>query len=91
MARIGQSVTNTYTGDLPHGIWDILHNTWVSPIGISGDHARTYAREVALLASLGWISTVSPDGKTFGRTWHITAAGVTALTNKEHLWTSRQS
>lgn len=81
-----------YHGPLPGGLWDILQNIWVAPLGISGDHARTYAREVALLASMGWISTVSPDGRTFGRTWHITAAGVTALTNKEHLeWTPRPS
>lgn len=80
-----------YIGPLPEGIWDILQNIWVAPLGISGDRSRHYALEIGLLASMGWISTVSPDGRTFGRTWHITAAGVTALENKEHLWTSRQS
>lgn len=85
------SSSRIYTGELPAGIWSILENIWVAPIGISGDHSRTYAREIALLASIGWISTVSPDGKTFGRTWHITAAGFTALNNREHLeWTHRQ-
>jgi hypothetical protein len=41
------------------------------------------ANHVALLASLGWITSISTDGLSYGRKWFITAAGLTALQNKE--------
>lgn len=42
-------------------------------ITVSGDYARQYAAEVAVLACLGMISTW--NGATFGRRWRITARG----------------
>lgn len=50
---------------------------------VQGNFARAYAAEVALAASLGWITTVDPNGQAYGRVWHITVAGLTALNNKE--------
>jgi hypothetical protein len=46
---------------------------------VSSDFARQYALEVALLASIGWISVVSPDGRSHDRCWRVTARGYMAL------------
>lgn len=42
---------------------------------------------VALAASLGWLTTISPDGQTYTRQWRLTAAGLQALYQKEHFLT----
>lgn len=51
---------------------------------VSSNFAREYALEVALLASIGWISVVSPDGRAFDRCWRVTARGYMALKGKQH-------
>lgn len=43
--------------------------------------AREASTEVALAASMGWISTVSLDGAGYGRMWNVTAEGVAAYTH----------
>lgn len=46
---------------------------------VSSNFAREYALEVALLASIGWISVVTPDGTAHDRCWRVTARGYMAL------------
>lgn len=75
----------SYLGHLPEGLWDVLTVAWEANISIQGDFARSHASEVALAASLGWLSNISPDGLTFSRHWRITAPGLTAIKHKEFL------
>ena len=35
--------------------------------------------EVAFAASMGWISTIHPDGKSYDRAWHVTMEGLMAI------------
>lgn len=75
----------TYNGPYSDGLWGVL--TWAheGPFSVQSNFARSMAPEVALAASLGYISVVAPDGRTYTRSWYITAAGLTALSNKEHM------
>jgi hypothetical protein len=50
---------------------------------LQGDFSRALAPEVALAASLGFISTIDLDGKAYRKQWHITNAGLVALEHKE--------
>jgi len=50
-----------------------------------GNDARAFANEVALAASLGWISVVSPDGRKFNGFWTLTNAGLTALNHRAEM------
>ena len=72
------------TGPLPRGIWSVLRACHESPVAVQSDFARSHSWDLALAASQGWVSTVFPDGKTYGGRWFITAAGITALANKEN-------
>lgn len=47
------------------------------PLSVQSDLARAQAQWVAAAASLGYITTESPDG--FGRRWRLTADGIYAL------------
>lgn len=49
---------------------------------VSSNFAREYAAEIGLLASLGWISTVNWDGKTYSRIWRLTHNGHIALSTR---------
>lgn len=40
--------------------------------------ARTYADEIAVCASRGWLSVILPDGE-IGRHWRLTPAGLAYL------------
>ena len=77
----------SYSGPLPPAVWEVLTRAHTQGIAIQSNHARFYAVELALLASIGWVSTVSPDGRAYSTRWLITPAGITALTNKEHMST----
>jgi hypothetical protein len=66
-------------------VWDIVTVAWEVGIAVSSNMAREWSKEIALAASLGWISTVSLDGRTSHRVWNVTAEGVTALNHKEML------
>lgn len=74
---------NGYTGPLPQAIWEVVRCAWEDGIAVSSNVARELSAEVALAASLGWISTVSLDGRRHTRVWNVTAEGVTALNHKE--------
>lgn len=69
-----------YRGDYPEELWAVLQLAHDRYVSVQGDHARLYAPEVALAASLGWLSNIATDGSSYGSKWHITASGLTALT-----------
>lgn len=52
-------------------------------VAVQSNFARALSPQVALAASLGWITTVDPGGRTYSRIWRITVAGLTALNNKD--------
>ena len=74
-----------YTGPYPGDIWLVLDDAHQGGLYIQSDRARFRSHAVALAASLGWITTVSTDGRTYGGVWRITQAGLAALTHREHL------
>lgn len=77
--------TRGYHGDYPEPLFEILEAAHeVGGISIQSDLARAHALYVALAASIGWLSTVDPEGYQFGGRWRLTPAGLTALYNKEH-------
>lgn len=72
-----------YHGPLPPHIWLVATQAHEQGISVQSNFARAFAHEVALAASLGWITTVDPNGQAYGRIWRITVAGLTALNNKD--------
>ncbi len=73
-----------YSGDFPPELWTALvlaHTT--SGLAVQGDVARQLATAVALGASLGWLSTIAPNGKTYAKRWRISPAGLQALYHKD--------
>lgn len=83
--RLGRSRPNTgsgYTGTIPPDIWDTLRHVWSECPRCSSNFSREHAPEVAFLASLGWISTIAPDGLDYRRDWRVTAEGLFALEHR---------
>jgi hypothetical protein len=72
-----------YHGPLPEGVWVVATLSHHNGLAVQGNASRELAAEVALAASLGWITTVDPNGQAYGRIWRITVAGLTALHNKD--------
>ena len=68
-----------YRARIPQGVWDVMAHVWAHPITVSSNYARERAEWVALAASLGWISTIAPDGSTHVRSWRLTKEGLMAL------------
>jgi asparagine N-glycosylation enzyme membrane subunit Stt3 len=60
-------------------VWDLLAFIWVQPITVSSNAAREQAQWLAFAASMGWISTITPDGSQATRSWHLTKEGLLAL------------
>lgn len=83
IARSRASPGSGFHGPLPQDIWEVIGQAWEKPFAISGDFARLNAPMVALAASLGWISTITPDGSGITRRWHATAEGLTAMRRPE--------
>lgn len=69
-----------YRGDYPDQLWAVLMIAHERYISVSGDWARALAPEVALAASLGWLSNIAPDGASYSNKWRITVPGLMALT-----------
>lgn len=69
----------SYTGPVGDRCWVALEMAWHEPWTCSSNFAREYAPEIALLASIGWISVVAPDGRSFDKLWRVTARGYMAL------------
>lgn len=65
-----------YYGPLPDDMEEVLDHAWETPISVASNYARAHLTTIALAASLGWLSTVHPDGLDFTKTWHITASGL---------------
>ena len=72
-----------YHGALPEEIWEVLTVAHEGGISVQSNLARVFSIEVALAASLGWITSVDPNGQAYSRIWRITVAGLTALNNKD--------
>ncbi len=78
LGRSRHKVGRGYTGPLPEDLWLVLETAWQVGIAVSSNFARHYSAEVALAASLGWVSSISLDGLAYTRTFNITAEGVSA-------------
>lgn len=65
--------------DIPEHLWAVLGKAWIRPLSLQSDFTRQHSREVALAASLGYISTLTPDGKDHLASWRITELGLRAL------------
>lgn len=72
-----------YRGTLPAPLWETLQRAWESPFAIASNYAREAKHYVALGASLGYLSNITPDGLGYDNYWHITAEGEYAL--RHHL------
>ncbi len=68
-----------YKGDIPSPVYEVLEHVWAGALGLDADYARQHRTHVAFAASMGWISTIRPDGLSYGRAWYITAAGLHVL------------
>lgn len=68
-----------YLGPIPDGVWGVLTYAWEAPIYLASNFAREFAPQVAFAASMGWLSTITPDGLSYSRQWHITKEGLVAL------------
>lgn len=55
-----------------------LHTLYLAPRTVQSDYARTWAQEVAALASQGLITTKEAKA-TYGRLWRITPPGLNQL------------
>ena len=53
----------------------VVTECYMGPVSIQSNFARSYAFELGVAASLGFISTETPDGYT--RAWRATTAGIT--------------
>lgn len=72
-----------YQGPLPDGLWEVLEATLQGGLALQGDFTRALSPEVALAASLGYISVIDTNGLAYRPKWHITNAGLSALENRE--------
>lgn len=77
-----------YGGAYPTELWGLLELAWErGGLTVQSDWCRAMAVQVGLAASLGWLSTIAPDGRSYGPRWRLTAAGLQALSHKEHFLT----
>lgn len=72
-----------YLGPIPEPLWAVVRTAFEGGFAVSSNYAREASTEVALAASMGWITTVHLDGLTYGRTWMATLEGAGAL--RRHL------
>lgn len=56
---------------------EVLDTAWSGGISVASNYARAHLQTVALAASLGWLSTVHPDGQDYTKFWRITGSGLT--------------
>lgn len=65
-------------------ISETLHRIYASPVLLQSNYARRRDGEIAVLASLGFITTkIGPF--EFGRTWRTTADGLLFLKEEGYL------
>lgn len=87
--RNRHKVGRGYHGPIPDELWEVLDRAFAHGIFTQSDYARERSIDVALAASIGWISVLMPDGLTFDRVWRVTAEGLFALNNREHFGAGR--
>jgi hypothetical protein len=61
---------------------DVLTVAWTSPFSTKSNFAREFADEIAMAASLGWITSQGAD-RRFGRCWYVTPEGLAILKQLE--------
>lgn len=71
-----------YLGPIPEDVWTLLEIAWETPIAVSSNLAREHAPLIAFAASLGWLSTIQPNGQAFSRLWRITSEGLVAFRHR---------
>lgn len=60
----------------------VIEKAWLQGFRTKSNFARIYADEVAIAASLGFISTkIGKD--TFDKTWHVTIKGIKFMGEKQ--------
>lgn len=84
-------MSRQYSGPYPVEALGVLEAATEGPIALQSDFARQAAPWVAFCASLGFLTTITSNGRGFTRTWRITPSGLVALNHKEHLWPSSTS
>ena len=77
------TASSRFHGEYPDGLWSVLVLVWERGLTTQGDWARALAPEVALAASCGFISNITPDGASYSNRWRITASGLLALERKD--------
>lgn len=73
-----------YRGDLPEGALEVVRYASQYPFAISSNYAREQQVFVAFAASMGWISTIDPEGYSYSRQWRPTAEGLLALRHHQY-------
>ena len=78
-------MTRSYHGPLTAILWGILEDIYMfGGASIQSNLAREFATEIGLLASMGWVTTITHNGNAYGRVWRVTSRGLTAIDNKDH-------
>lgn len=73
-----------YYGKIPPGVWHVVEVAAGPGFTVSSNLSREFAREIALAASMGWITTIRADGKRHLNCWNSTESGQVALNRKDH-------
>lgn len=84
--RLGRSrpfAGNGYLGTIPNDVWGVLSQAWEEPFHISGNFAREFSIPTAFAASMGWLTNISPAGRSYSRKWHLTPEGQLALRHRD--------
>jgi hypothetical protein len=68
-----------YIGPTPAGAIEVVRHVWKGPLSLESNYARTNRIEVAFAASMGWLTIIHPDGRSYDRAWHVTNEGLFAL------------
>lgn len=79
-----QTAQRGYFGPLPQRVFAVLHRCHSNPPYLSSNFVREHDADIAFAASIGWISSISINGRDFTRQWRITLSGLTALETKDN-------
>lgn len=62
----------------------IIHKAYICPFTVQSNFARMHAKEIAMLASSGYLTTEERKAR-YGRTWRVTALGLDFLKTENFL------
>lgn len=65
--------------NLPDALDRVIVEAYINGIYVNSDYYRAHAQEVAAAASLGFLTTETPEG--FGRVYRPTASGMVWVQN----------